>query len=414
MSTWKKQGAEWLGFSSFTQLANVAGISSGTLSHIYKGQRGVSEENSRKLITAIQDQQCKEGWNHKRAAAELAAVINFSRHQYSAETKTTVKTISESEIQVWFQYYCTWTLSKQGDPSERLKIALLSDNTEDTLTEILRRMRSWKMKHDFDLSDRVQQSFRDNRAILVATVRSAMAENGLYELVRDTYREYLYTAHLCGECEFIKDVSEWLVEQAALEGDICTQVKAKVTLAWLLSNERTQETLQRAQEYLEEVWSIVNRTEFLRHLPSDDMDVVAMLAEIHLRIPIRLSEAGLASLREVDFNNMVKDSNALLDRTRQFPIVHPRLQKRYRIPIRYQHGIYFYRIGNYKEALSSFKSIIDPVEMLGWIRLEQAIYTWMATIHKALSDDESFRDVMSKIDNEYFVKRQKIKQELSS
>ena len=414
MSDWKKQGAEWLGFSSFTQLAKISEISSGTLTHVYKGERGLSKANSIKLISAVHGKKCKEGWNIKRTIAEIVEALNFCRSQYAAERGVQAVLLGEAEIEVLFSNYCDWIISKQGDTSERLKIAILADNPEDTLTRILLRMKSWKMKHDFDLADRVQQSFRDNRAILVSTVHLAMEENVLYELIRDTYKEYLYTAHLCGECDFIREVSEWLVERAAIEGDEFTYVKAKLTIAWLLSNERQPRTLQRAQECVEEVWSIISETDFLKHVLPDDVDIVAMLAEMNLRLPIRLSEAGLLSLDTVDFDCMVKTSNNLLDRTRHLPVVNRRLQQRYRIPIRYQHGIYHYRIGSLRTALASFQSIIDPVEMLGWIRLEQAIYTWMATIYKELGNEHNFNIVMSKINVEYLKNRQRIKQELSS
>lgn len=417
MSYWKKKGAAELGFSSFTELSKKSGVGSGTLSQIYRGLRPVSLENSKQLISAVQDRNFQKGWSYRKSAAEFAEIMNFTRYRYAHEQgieAAKVRAITDSEVNSWFQYYSQRIISKRVDPSERFKIARLVDNTEGTLIELLRAMRSWKMKHDFDLSDWVQQSFNENRFILVPTVYSAMQNESCYDLVRDIYTECLYTAHLCGAQEFVKNVSEWLAEQAALRGDVITNAKAKLTLAWILSNKKTRRDLECAQQYLGEVWFTATETDFLKHVPESDIDIVAMLAEAYLRMPIRLYEVGLAPLHEINFENRTKKSNWLLDNARLFPSLSRRLQQRYRIPIRYQRGIYFYRIGRYDQSLVSFRSLLEPVETIGWIRLEQAVYTWMGTLYKTLNDEHKLNEVMSKINVEYLTKRQKIKEELSS
>lgn len=414
MCNWRKQASETLGFKSMNELAEKSGVPSGTLSWVCRGERGLTSENAYKLIAAIRNRKYQKGWDYTKSAVMLAEVITFMRLRHAHECNGNAQEITPSEIEEWVQYYLRNHIYPKIDYSDTLNNAELQYETDGILLSFLESFKSWNTRYDFSLLEKVQQMFHSNSSFLIDVVGDAMRKDDFYELVRDIYTEIRYISHLCGKCDFVKDLSIWLIQQSSLKKDLQTKVKAQITLSWILSNQREESSLKDAKRYLEASWSTIHESNILAVLALNDMDVVALLAELHLRFPIRLYETGLINIHDINFIQLMKESKCLLKMASQFCSSSKRLQTRYEIALFYQHGIYLYHLRDYESAIFQFEEILDDVDLIGWVRLEQAIYTWLATLYEILGKEEKVREILPLINVSYLIKRQAILSEIES
>jgi tetratricopeptide (TPR) repeat protein len=405
----RKEAASALGFKNMAELARVADVYDGDICKIYKGIIRLSDKNAHKLVKAVMQ---RRGWTYLEAASQLVEVLNYLRNHYAYSQNKSVKQIEDTDVRRWHQDYLKELSKAIIDFDDPLNIVTLSSSTEEILDCLLKFLRSWETKHDFGLFDKVEQKFQQNKSLIVIPgIRRGM-EEGFYSQIKDIYTEIRHIAHLCREFELVRNMSDWLIERSKHYQDIQTEVKAKVTLAWTHTSDRSQSSLFTAQQLVKDMWNVVNSTNFLNNVCCEDMDVIAILCELRLRLAIRLEEQQLRPLEVSKFNQLKSESEEVLKRSVSFQSLSSRLKTRYELPLDYQEGVYLYRLGQYEEAREKFEYIAKKAELIGWIRVEQAAYSWLATLWVRTGQREEVVKMLEKINVIYLPKRQQIREQI--
>jgi hypothetical protein len=323
--------------------------------------------------------------------------------------------INDEDVLSWYPLSPQVAVTHHQEYEETLRLIRLAD-TAEILQYILNLAREWEMKHDFELWGKKEEAFRNKRAIISSGIRRATLEEGHYGLVRDVYTEIRHTAHLCKEYQLIIDTSRWLIEHACSISDLQTLVKAKVTLAWTFTSARDQhpKMLYEAFGILGELKSIIECSEFLEEISENDMDVIAIFCELQLRLRIRLWRQRGHSLSEEECLRTLMSSKELLGRSRKFRNLDPRLQQRFSIPLHYQRGIWFFYIQDFRESIKVFEEISERASLIGWERVQQGAFSWLASNFQEIQDEYNLRIYLDKINKSYFPKRLLIRERLSN
>lgn len=410
MTSINNQASIALGFPSMNALANNAGIHSGSLVGVYSGKRPLSDDNADKLIHAIR---YKNGWSYLESAFQLAGVLNFLQHHRAHLHETPVREISDSDVKRWHRNYLKEIAQSRNSSSKALDIESLQLPTPELLKKVLDYLTTWDMKHDFDHLDKMQESFCEKYSqLIVPAIKRGMQESNCYDLLKQIYSAIRYIAHLCEKIDFVMELSTWFLKKSQHNGDMQVRVSALGTLAWELSKQNTESSLERARKNVEEAWQIANSSLFLEQLNPEDMDIMALLTEVRLRLEICLHKESDSSLHSIDFENLVCESKTLLNKARSWMAVSPRLKLRYELPLDYQYGVYLYHLGEYDQSYCRFEALVRKTNVMGWTRVEQAAYSWIATIHEAQKNRIELSKVLKKINVIYLANRQAIREEI--
>ncbi|MBE9039372.1 helix-turn-helix transcriptional regulator [Oscillatoriales cyanobacterium LEGE 11467] len=412
-----KKAAEELGFQSLAELARNAGVSESTISRVIAGAK-LTDNTAQKIIEAIKSQNYSQGWDALESAGRLVYVLNYLRnHLAHLRGREALHKFREEDAERWDKNYTKISHKSQYNLIERIDLIPISSNLKKQLELIQEFCKAWKIKHDFCYSKKISSILKQNLDLIVSSIRLA-AKKGFYVEVKETFTQIRHIAHLCDEFEFVADISKWLIEHSFNHGDMPTYIKAKTTLAWTLSSNREAEPLREAQELTDRVWELLENPEISKKITSEDMDVVAIICELRLRIPTRLQMYKHQSLAINNFNNLHRHSLLMLNKFQKNIALDTRLKMRYQIPLQYQHGIYLYTIEKYEEAKNEFQNVLYNSNLIGWDRVEQGSATWLATLTKKMNDIDSCRKYLEKIDEKPFLKLRKIsnkiKNEISS
>ena len=395
------QASVALGFPSTNALAKIADIHSSTLVDVYSGTRPLSDENADKLTKAILYQ---NGWNYLDSAFQLAGVLNFLQHHRAYLHQTPVREISDSDVKRWHRNYLQEIAQSRNSSSKALDLESLQLSTPELLKKVL----------DYLMNcDKMQESFCEKYSqLIVPAIKRGIQEIDCYNLLKRIYSEIRYIAHLSEKIDFVTELSKWFLKKSQRNGDIQVRVSALGTLAWELTKQNTKGNLEHAKKIVDEAWKLVNSRLFLEQLCPEDMDIMALLTEVRLRLVICLNKESDFSLKRVDFEELVRESRALLRKAKSWDVVSPRLKLRYELPLDYQHGVYLHYLGEYDQSRRKFENLVEKTNVMGWIRVEQAAYSWIATIHEAQDNRIELSSVLEKINVLYLANRQAIREEI--
>lgn len=163
------------------------------------------------------------------------------------------------------------------------------------------------------------------------------------------------------------------------------------------------------------MWNLIKTdNQYIQNLPPDEIDTLAILCELRLRIAIRLYEKQIQSLTVQEFDFLMKESEEMFHQPISLGTLNPRLNMRYQIPLEYQSGIFMHHMANYTGSQKVFESISKSANLIGWIRVEEAAYSWLATLFYKMGDHEMCSKNLSKINAIYLPKRTIIKEKLYS
>lgn len=407
-----KKSLEELNFRTLSEFAEKSGINLGSISRIMRGFLGISDKNAHKMILATINQNCSQGLNYLEAAVLVAESLNFSRGHVSNLENRNFTPIMDEDVERWYKKHIEILESSQLVLDTKLEITATEGNPEFSLAHIHKFLKSWKMKHDFDHLDKVKFHFSQNKSFIINFgIRPGM-EQGLYLPVKDVFMEIRHIAHLCGEFEIIRETCQWLIDKSSYETDIKTHMMAKVTLAWTLTSSRESKDLRKAQKLVRETWQRVD-THYIQLLSPNEIDTLAILCELRLRLAIRLNEQRSDyELSSGEFQNLFDESKEMLQSIENVHQLEPRLKTRYEIPINYQKGIFLRRIKNYRESQKEFAKISESANLIGWKRVEEAAYSWLATLSFEVGDHELCLNYLLKIKSDYLPKRMLIREKL--
>lgn len=400
---WRATVADTLGFSSFSELTEKSGIPPGNMSRICRGIDGLSDRNAHKLIEAIFNRNYQKGWDYLESAIQLAESLNFLRSHSGHFEERDVRLIEDEDVKRWYCYYLETLKSTQTNLDKQLEIIRISSDTKTNLENTLALLKSWNMKHDFYYLDHVKDKFKQSKSIIIPSIKRGMAEN-FYENIKAIFTEIRHIAHLCEEFEFVTEMSEWLIKTFSSTEDIYTQIKAKTTLAWTFTSNGQRQNLCRAQVLTQELWRVITDDDFIESMPCEDIDVIAILCELRLRLPIRLYEKEMRSLTDDKFNNLFQDSRRIIKKIKKLESLELRLKLRFEIPLLYQKGIYLYRKERYEDSRKEFKRVACCANLIGWGRVEQAAYSWLATASEKIGEKDLCLTYLGKIDGKHLPK----------
>lgn len=410
----QKKAVNELGFQSLSELAEKSEISESNISRIFGGRIGLTDDKAHKLIETIKQQNYTEGWDARQCASRLAEVLDYVRNHLAYLNRREVPPeINDEDVNRWHNNYVEKLQKKQHNFDDGFDMIKTTRNVDENLRAILDFSKSWIMKHDFSYLSKVESIFRRNQPIIISNMRQGM-EQGLFGDIKNIFTEIRHIAHLCDAFDFVTQMSEWLIKHSIAYGDMCTYVKAKSTLAWTLTSTREEEKLYEAQNLTKQAWELLKNPEVLNQIDSKNADVVAIICELMLRIPVRLHMNGDRSLAREDFEFFKSESQRTMDRYKELHTLDCRLEKRYQIPLEYQNGIYLYLQRNYQEAKEEFESIAYSSNLIGWVRVEKGAYSWLATLTEKIGDIEACRKCLAKIDEQARPKRQAIRDKIMS
>jgi hypothetical protein len=410
---WRTQALAPIGFTKMSELAKAAGVNDGILAGIAKGTRKPSDTVAAQLINAIYERNSQDGWTYGEAAIAFQTSFNLLRTHFSSKSQHSISPIYDKDVHKWCSHYLDQLDKLQKGCDEILHIAMLpSSSTECLLTALLKFLQSWEMKHDFDYFGKVKQKFEDHKPLIIRSAVRRGIDEGHYDLLRSIYTEIRHIAHLCGEFNLVQEMSDWLIEQATFRGDIQTEIKVKVTQVWMMTSFNTKGSLYEAQKLIRNINQVVRTSSFLSDVSPSDMDVVAILAELRLRLAIRLDKQCMRPLDQNKFKQILEESKRQLEQPNSFQSLSPRLRTRYLIPLDYQQGVYAYHLNDYQLAQLKFESIVNEANYIGWTRVEQAGYSWLATLFAGLGEREQCAKALDKVNVLYLRKRQLICQDI--
>lgn len=410
MSIIHDEAAQALGFKSLRSLADAADVNNGTFSGIYRGKRSLNDSDADKLIEAIRYQ---NGWSYLETANRLVEVLNFLQNHLAHFCGTRVRELTDNDAKKWTCDYRERMKQSQSHLPEPLNFENNHLPVKEQLQRVLDYLKEWEMKHDYGYLDKVQRAFHKKYSdAILPTIKQGMNDKDCYELVTQIYNHVRYIAHLCHEFDFVVEMSTWFIKQTKHNGDDHVRVNALATYAWELSSQNTPSTLEKAQTHVREAWTIANSSAFLEQITPEGMDVLALLTELRLRLTIRLFKDRYSSLRSIDFDNMLTESRKLLKKPESWQELSSRLKMRYELALDYQHAVYLYHLGEYNQSLLIFKAIRERTNLMGWIRVEQAALSWIASILKAIENREELAKVLQRINVPYLSHRQAIREDI--
>lgn len=410
---WRTTALALIGFTSMAELAKAAGVYECDLSNFSRGTRKPCDSVADKIITAIQERNYHQGWTYMKAASFFKEAFDYLRSHFETQTGQPTIPIQDSDVDRWHSLYLNRLTRLQSEFDEPLNVATCRPSTEASLVSLLHFLKSWEMKHDFGYLGKVKQKFEANQSLIIRpAILRGMQEERHYELIRAIYTEIRHIAHLCGALELVREMSDWLGSRAQAKEDIQTDIQVKVTQAWMMTSRNTTDSLYEAQRLIQEIQQRLRVNQFLETVTVEHADVVAILAELRPRLAIRLDKRRIRPLEKRKFEQIVGESRQMLEGSNSFSQLTPRFKSRYSIPLDYQQGVFLYHIKDYKCAQAKFEQIVEAANFIGWTRIEQAAYTWLATQFEALGDRERCTEVLDKIDVLYLRKRQLISQHI--
>lgn len=404
---WRATALASLNFKNLLELSQVADVNNGELSAISQGKRDPSDGFADKLILAIKERNYTQGWSYRVSAHYFQEAFNYLRNHYATQRMHPFLPIEDEDVERWCYVNLKRLNEAQSEFDDPLSIvSLTSSTTQDLLTTLLKFLHNWEMKHDFGYLGKVKRRFEANKILFIyPVIKRGMREEGHYEAINAVYTNIRHIAHLCGEFDLVRSMSDWLIEKAKAQSDHQTVIKSQVTLAWLLTSQDTRESLFEAQKLVKEIGKRVDSTQFLESVSLENMDVIAIFAELRLRLAIRLDKHQSRPLEIGKFDELMEQSIELLRKPKSFKELEPKLQARYSLPIDYQHGVYLYGLKNYKEAIYTFTTITILSNLIGWTRVEQAAYSWLATLFEETEEYGKCLESLSKINAPYLQKR---------
>lgn len=382
-----------LGFPRLKSLTTAADVSSGTFSHICRGKRAITDEVADKLICAIQEQ---NGFSYLESAHRLAEALNYVQHHNAYYYKTPVKEITKTDLKRWHQHYFD-KLRPAGPRKDSAKVSINhKDPTKVLLKQVYCFLQSWETKHDLNEFSKVKQNFEENYSHFIEfSLNKAMREGGRhYDALKKIYPEIRYIAHLCHKFDFVVRMSTWLINQAEAAEDIPTKVSAIATYAWELTSDNTPSTLKTAQQYVDEIWQVAASETFLRTIVPEYMDTISLLAELRLRLAIRQAQHNPSLLADLSFDQLLQESRSFLTDSNCFQELPSNLKKRYELSLSYQHGVYLYHVGDHRQSLLKFQEVAQTTRLMGWVRVEQAAYSWLATLFEAMGLYQELSEIL--------------------
>ena len=388
---------EDLGFKNEAELARASGIDQGNLNRILTGEVSLTDLRASQICWAIFDKNCHQGFTYSDCAMHLADIINYSRsHIANLEGKNPRARITDNDVNRWINDY-----KEKRKKRRSIEQRSLNSNSKDHVksreyTEVMEYTKLWKFKHDFDLPNIVQQRFKTNLPIFSNFLYQGMNENN-YQEVKEVFKNIRHIAHLCGAKDLVLDVSLWLGEQSTNCGDMSTCILAESSLAWSYASRTKEKELTLARDIMEEAWESLEDIKFFMQT---DADVIAILSELKLRIPIRLYLLKKQHLSEGKFGELWHQSSHMLDKLLQDRALEPRLKERFKIALQYQHGIYCYLTQQYEKAIEKFTYIAKRTNLIGWTRVEQGAYSWLVTLTEKIGNRDACLEYLEKIDEE--------------
>ncbi|MBE7386258.1 MAG: hypothetical protein F6J95_033320 [Leptolyngbya sp. SIO1E4] len=403
---WRAEVAAELGFDSFSELTEKSGIYPGNMSRISRGINSLTDENAHKLVEAVLNRNYQKGWTYLESAIQVADNFNYLRGYCGYLEGRDIKRIEDTDVERWHCNYLKALEAAHSNVDKQLEIIRFSSDTKVSLENILEFLEEWNMKHDFYYLDRVKKKFKQSTSIVIPKIRRGMEEN-LYTEIKTIFTEIRHVAHLCEEFEIVEEMSEWLISTHSSSKDSITEIKAKITLAWVLTSNGQRQNLYKAQGLVKQLWPVVTAHGFLNNFPHGDMDAIAILCELRLRLAIRLYEREMRPLTDKKFEKLMFDSRVIVEKIKSFESLEPRLKIRFELPLHYQSGIYFYRKERYEEAINEFNHVAHYANLIGWGRIEQAAYSWLATASYKIGERDSCLEYLKKIDKKHLPKTPK-------
>jgi hypothetical protein len=408
----QRQAMDALGFFTPRELANKSGLHPATVSRILTGKtKRIGDETACRLIETIYKQNVEEGYTAKDCIQLLVEVLEFSwchcAHIYR-EVEPFQQTITEGDILRWNILIRQRLFRHTLPPGHCLHQFVASGDAQRNLEQLARFADSWSVKHDFNFQDKIEIEIGHHLSVIEAVIRQGIEQN-LYLPLKEVFCKMQYALHLCGQFKLVLDVSQWLLDKSVEHEDLPMNLRAKVMLAWTLTSSKNEGNYDRAAKLIQNSCESINQIGNLQSLKLDDMDVIAILSELILRLPLRIQMNGGRKLSTKQFTKISSQARTLLGEIEHLHVCPENLKIRYQIPLEYQTGIYFFLKNDYDNALSHFRSVSRQADLIGWQRISIASYSWLASINIKLNNPEECKQYLEQMGQYPRQKRRELK-----
>lgn len=412
----QRQAMDALGFFTPRELANKSGLHPATVSRILTGKtKRIGDETACRLIETIYKQNVEEGYTAKDCIKLLIEVLEFSwchcAHIYR-EVEPFQQTITESDILRWNVLVRQRLFRHTLPPGHCLHQFVASENVQRNLEQLVRFADSWSVKHDFNFQDKIEIEIGHHLSVIETIIRQGIEQN-LYSSLKEVFSRMQYALHLCGQFKLVLDVSQWLLDKAIEHEDFPMNLRAKVMLAWTLTSSKNEENYRRAEKLIQSSCESITQVGNLQSLKLDDMDIIAILSELIIRLPLRIQMNGGRKLSTKQFAKLSKQARKLLGEIENTHVCPENLRIRYQIPLDYQTGIYFFLKKDYDNALTYFRSVSREANLIGWQRISIASYSWLASINIKLKNTEAGKQYLEQMGQYPRQKRRELKARIS-
>jgi DNA-binding Xre family transcriptional regulator len=369
----RKEIMRSLGFRTQTELSEQSSVDKATISRLFQGKTKRIEDNTAcKLIEAIYKQNIKEGYSVTECANLLYSVLEYAWNHCAHFTQTSVpfnQVVPESNVVKWFELAQSKLFPIVVASECCLYKFVRTESGQENLRQIIQFADSWSIKHDFCYQDKIEIEIRYHSDFIRQVTRQAMQEN-LYDLLKQMFSRMQYALHLCGEFELVIDVSRWLLEKSIKHHDSAMYLRAKVMLAWTLTSSRDKSNYREAEGLIQESCRLVEQSDDLGSLCLDDMDILAVLGELIIRLPLRIQKDGGRCIDSEQFDNLYNQAEQILSKIDSLHNCPRNLEIRYKIPLEYQKGIYHFLREDYMNALLHFQCVAEDANLIGWQRVK--------------------------------------------
>lgn len=413
-----KDALKELGFESEAELARESKVDQANLNRILTGQVSLTDSRANQLCMAIFEKSFSQGLTYSECALNLANSINYSRnHIAKLENKKEYSLLENEDVYRWVNKYLQEKAKYLNLEKNSAKHHGIDNIKSLDFSEVMRYVEFWGLRYDFDYPNMLQKKFESNKEAIFKFFRQGMKQNN-YQEVKQVFEHIRNIAYLCDAKNLVIEASNWLMESSINHSDMSTFVMAKSALAWTYAscdeeqdNHQKEKYLNQAKYITNEVWKSINNYSFFTKI---DYDVVAMFCELKLRVPLRIHMLRTPSnsyqeLRE--FEQAWDQSNDMLSKLIKDSKLEPRLKKRFEIPLQYQRGIYHYLRREDEKAIESFQNITQEANLIGWIRVEQAAYSWLGTLHEQ-KDENKCVEFWCKVNNKNTNEKRKKRRDL--
>ena len=401
---WRRQAIKQfllsLNIKSQKELADLCGIAPANICRILNGETLPGNKLGPKLCKGIRTK--AEGLSYSETVDRVTNGLNcLWRKLAEIEGKKIYKVISEETVDLWKSMYKEELLYSTNWFSNDLGIGEFIDcnGTSIGLEPWLRLFENYGIKFDFNRLS-IDKRIIEPRLPAYASALESGVQNNEYDLVKRNFAVSRYILCIFSYHQLVEDISKWLIGQSVEHCDWNTFFMASSSLTWFHTLSRRHSnnylsSLRQARALQNLAWNRLNDVDSLKDI---DIDVIAILSELNLRVPLRLYRVSEDEFSLADFDKLFTESEGMLLQGFEFnQSLDRRMKERFLMALHYQKALYYYLLGRYSYSERLFQGILQKAGLMGWDRLIAATNSWLAKIACCQGDNRSCLSILDEM-----------------